>query len=114
MNTSQKDSASDVKTGEVRLDRLLGRQVLGPNNQLIGRLEEFRAETRGNGILITGYVIGVAGLLERLGLGVKLLFGKKGGGYTARWDQLDISDPMRPRLMCPVSELRKAGGYRKR
>jgi|SoiMethySBSTD1v2_1073268.scaffolds.fasta_scaffold2718179_1 hypothetical protein len=109
MNTSHQDSTSDLKPGEVRLDRLLGRQVWGPNNQPVGRLQEFRAERRGNGILITEYVIGVAGLLERLGLGVKLLFGKNGGGYTARWDQLDISDPMRPRLMCPVSELRKAG-----
>jgi hypothetical protein len=40
---------------------------------------------------------------------VKLLFGKHGGGYTARWDQLDIRDPMHPRLTCPVSELRKQG-----
>jgi hypothetical protein len=26
-------------------------------------------------------------------------------GYVARWDQLDISDEVRPRLTCPVSEL---------
>ena len=107
MTTPAHDSADDVKAGEVRLDRLLGRQVLGPNNQHIGRLEEFRAERRGNGLVITEYVIGVAGLAERLGVAVKLLFGKSVGGYTARWDQLDISDPVRPRLTCPASELRK-------
>lgn len=109
MNGTNKDSANDLKPGEVRLDRLLGRQVLGQNNRPVGHLEEFRAEKRGNGLVITEYVIGVAGLAERLGVAVKLLFGKHGGGYTARWDQLDISDPKRPRLTCPVSELRNQG-----
>jgi hypothetical protein len=107
MSTNDKDSANDLRPGEVRLDRLLGRQVFGPNNQRIGHLEEFRVEKRGNGYVVTEYVIGVAGLIERLGLAVKLLVGKRQGGYTARWDQLDISDPMRPRLTCPASELLK-------
>jgi hypothetical protein len=109
MNGTDKDSANDLASGEVRLDRLLGRQVRAQNDQPVGHLEEFRAEKRGNGLVITEYVIGVAGLAERLGVAVKLLFGKHGGGYTARWDQLDIRDPMHPRLTCPVSELRKQG-----
>ena len=108
MNTNEKDSANDVTTREGRVDRLVGRQVLAPNNQPVGRLEEFRAEKRGNGFLVKEYVIGRAGLLERLGFAVKLLIGRAGGGYVARWDQLDISDPLRPRLKCPLSELRKA------
>ena len=107
MKSTGKDSANNAKPGEVRLDRLLGRQVLAPNNQPVGRLEEFRAEKRGNGLIITEYVIGMAGLVERLGVTVKLLFGKSRGGYVARWDQLDISDPLHPRLTCPASELRK-------
>jgi hypothetical protein len=109
MKTREQDAASDVKPHEVRVDLLLGRQVLASNNQPIGRLEEFRAERRGNGLVITEYVIGVAGLAERLGVAVKLLFGQVGGGYVARWDQLDLSDPLRPRLTCPASELRKEG-----
>lgn len=108
MSSPEPDSSNDVKSREVRLDRLLGRQVLAPNNQPVGHLEEFRVEKRGSGYVITEYVIGVAGLVERLGVAVKLLVGKAGGGYAARWDQLDISDPLRPRLTCPVSELRRA------
>ena len=107
MKATERDSANDVRTRETRLDRLVGRQVLAPNNQPVGRLEEFRAEKHGSGLLVNEYVIGRAGLLERLGFAVKLLVGKAGGGYVARWDQLDISDPMRPRLTCPASELRK-------
>ena len=107
MSTSDKDSSNDVNPREVRLDRLLGRQVLAPNDQHVGHLEEFRVEKRGNGYVITEYFIGVAGLAERLGVAVKLLVGKRGGGYTAHWDQLDISDPLRPRLTCPITELRR-------
>ena len=107
MKTTPTDSAHDLQTGELRLDQLLGRQVLAANNQRVGRLEEFRAEEQGRGSAITEYVIGAAGLFERLGVGVRLVVGRGGGGYVARWDQLDISDPERPRLTCGVQELRK-------
>ena len=56
-------------SSEFRLDRLLGRQVIAANNRPLGRVEEFRAEKRGTGCVITEYVIGVAGLAERLGWG---------------------------------------------
>jgi hypothetical protein len=92
---------------EVRLDRLLGREVLAGNNRPIGRLEEFRAGQDGRGYVIKACVIGVSGLFERLGVGVKLLFGRRGGGYLARWDQIDLSDSEHPRLTCEVAELEK-------
>lgn len=107
MKATPTDSAIDASDRELRLDRLLGRPVLARDNQSVGRLEEFRAEQHGRDWAIMEYVIGAAGLLERLGVGVKLLFGKAGGGYVARWDQLDISDPERPRLTCGVEELRR-------
>src|SRR4051812_9252548 len=92
---------------EVRLERLLGRQVLAANNQAVGRLEEIRVEQLGNRYVVTEYVLGTLGLAERLGLGVKLLFGGRGSGYAARWDQLDISDSEHPRITCPIDELRR-------
>ena len=90
----------------VRLESLLGREVLA-GHMRVGRIEEFRAEQRATGCEITDYVIGSAGLWERLNLGLKLLVGKSGSGYVARWDQVDISDPHHPRLTCTVEELRK-------
>jgi hypothetical protein len=101
-----RDSANVTSKRELRLDRLLGRRVIAVNNQSVGRLEEFRAERQGAALVITDYVIGAAGLVERFGVGLGLLFGRHGGGYVARWDQLDISDPEHPRLTCPVHELR--------
>jgi hypothetical protein len=92
----------------LRLDRLLGREVYTANNRRLGRLEEFRAEKRGTEWVVTEYVIGSAGLVERLGLGARLILGlKPEGGYLARWDQLDLGDPRRPRLTCAVGELRR-------
>jgi hypothetical protein len=108
MPTARSDEAANAKgSREVRIDRLLGRKVLGLNNHPAGRLEEFRAELRGGDCVITEFVIGGGGLLERLGVGVKVLFGRATGGHIARWDQLDLSDPGRPRLTCPLNELRQ-------
>jgi hypothetical protein len=91
---------------EMRLDRLVGRMVMTANNRRLGRVEEIRAEKHGTGCVITAFVLGRAGLAERLGTGLRLLVGRKGPpGYVARWDQLDISDIERPRLLCKVDEL---------
>ena len=90
----------------IRLDLLLGREVRTANNRRLGRLEEFRAERRDDRWEVTEYVIGAAGLLERLGLGARLILGMKpSGGYVVRWNQLDLSNPDRPKLTCPVAEL---------
>ena len=91
-----------------RLDHLIGREVYTADQQRLGRLEEFRDEQRGSTLVITEYLIGSAGLFERLGLGVRLLLGlERGGGYVARWDQLDLSRPERPTLTCAVDDLRR-------
>ena len=93
---------------KLRLDRLVGREVYTANHRRLGRLHEFRAERQGSAWAITEYVIGAAGLMERLGLGVRLVLGfERPGGYIARWDQLDFSNPDRPTLTCSVSELRR-------
>ena len=108
MSTEVPDPASGLKPRELRLDCLIGREVLAENNRPVGRLEEVHAQVHGKGCVITEYVLGAAGLSERLGVSVGLLFGRRGGGYVARWDQIDLSDPEHPRLTCPLEELRKA------
>jgi len=97
----------ETRRAEIHLDRLLGRVVIARNNQPVGRLEDCRPEMHGSDCVITEYVIGAAGVFERLGVGLRLILGLRLGGYVARWDQLDISDPERPRLTCGVEELRR-------
>ena|SRR5919112_4639631 len=91
---------------EFYLDELLGRVVVAGNNRPIGRVEEFHAEQRGDYFHIVEFVIGSAGLMDRLNVGVRAMFGKAGSGKTARADQLDITDPTHPRLTCSVEDLR--------
>jgi len=107
MNAASTSSTNQVRDRELPVDRLLGRLVLARNNQRVGRVEDFRLEKQGRDWVIIEYVLGAAGLFERLGIGLKLLFGKQRGGYIARWDQLDITDPEHPRLTCGVQELRR-------
>ena len=83
--------ARPTNDSEVRLERLLGRRVLAPNNQALGRLEEIRVEQLGHRYVVTEYVLGALGLAERLGLGSSSVCGRR-SGYAVRWDQLDISD----------------------
>ena len=95
-------------TTEFRLDRLVGREVYTANHRRLGRLQEFRAERRGTAWIITEYVIGSAGLMERLGLGVRLILGiKRATGYVARWDQLDLLNFDRPTLKCAIEDLQR-------
>ena len=92
----------------VRLDRLLGRRVVTANNRSLGRLEEFHVERRGDAWIVTEFVIGGAGLAERLGLGARLILGVASArGFVARWDQLDLTNPDRPRVACPVEDLKR-------
>jgi hypothetical protein len=92
----------------LRLDRLVGREVYTANNRRLGRLHECRVERRGSAWVVSEYVIGGAGLMERLGLGVRLILGlERPHGYVARWNQLQFSNPDRPTLTCPVDELKR-------
>ena len=102
------EAARQPMSMNLRLDRLVGRQVYTANHRRLGRLYEFRAERRGSAWVITEYVIGAAGLVERLGLGARLLVGiARPKGYIARWNQLDLSVPDRPTLTCAVADLRR-------
>jgi hypothetical protein len=92
----------------LRLDRLVGRVVYTMDNRRLGRLQEFRVERRGHVWVVTEYVIGAAGLMERLGLGVRLVLGlERPVGYVARWDQVEFSNPYRPTLTCAAAEVRR-------
>lgn len=98
---------------EVAFERVLGRQVRDVDGRPAGRLEEVHARRRGGELLVTEYVLGTAGLVERLSLG-PVLRALLGAGlyplaaqYTIAWDELDLSDPDQPRLRGRVTELER-------
>ncbi|HEX3251883.1 MAG TPA: hypothetical protein VHS05_20775 [Pyrinomonadaceae bacterium] len=96
---------------ELHVELLLGEKVFAMNGLSIGRLEEIRTEINRGHCYVTEFLVGSYAFLERLaawGIGRALLhvFGvRRSEGYRIRWDQLDLSDPRRLRLMCGVDEL---------
>ena len=96
---------SDPK--EMRIDEALGRQLIGANHQPVGRIEEFRTERRGGAYVVTEVVVGLLGFFERVHVSAHLLFGAQRRACVARWEQIDFSDPKKPRLRVSTDRLEK-------
>ena len=97
---------------ELNIDLLLSRHVYALNGRRVGRIEEIRAEKRGRDYYVTEYLVGVYALFRRLSSWVigraildVLLVKARRRGFRVAWHQLDLSDPGKPRLKCPVSDL---------
>jgi quinol-cytochrome oxidoreductase complex cytochrome b subunit len=60
---------------------------------------------------VTEFLVGSYAVLERLAawrIGravLRVVRAQRKEGYRIRWDQLDLTDPQRLRLMCEVDEL---------
>ena len=94
----------------VHVELLLGERVFGINGLPIGRLEEIRTEINKGHAFVSEFLVGKYALLERLAawrIGRVLLkvVGKRTEGYRIRWNQMDLSDPGHPRVLCGVDEL---------
>ena len=99
---------------QVHLELLVGRRVHDSSGRRLGRIEEVRAQQRGEDWVITEYLLGGGAMLERLsalhlGHAFLRLLGAYSGApeYAVRWDQMDLSDPEHPKLHCPREELKQ-------
>jgi len=88
----------------VRVEDLIGQRVREQSGRMVGRIEEIRAEARGDRYEVTEYHLGTGALLERLAI-IRHLF-RPSDTIIARWDQIDIDDPDAPVLTCPVEQLK--------
>jgi len=89
------------------MDRLVGRRVVDREGKSIGRVHELRTDIHGDNWTVTHFVVGVGGLLERLGVALTLIVGGRTRPYVVPVDQMDLSDPKQARLRCARSELRR-------
>jgi len=92
------------RTRLVHLEDLLGRKVVAQDGQAVGRVEEEQAQRHGGDHEATEFLIGGGALLERWSI-VRRLFRSHDRTIVARWDQIDISRPRKPRLTCAVEDL---------
>jgi sporulation protein YlmC with PRC-barrel domain len=93
---------------QLHVELLLGEKVFAMNGLSIGRLEEIRTEINRGHFYVTEFLVGSYAFLERLAawrIGRALLRRQRREGYRIRWEQLDLSDPRRPKLRCDVDEL---------
>ena len=93
----------------VHIELLLGRKVHDPEGRRVGRILEVHAEPEGKDCVVREYLLGAAALLTRLGISAGRLVGLPAHREPIRvpWDQMDLSDPARPRLRCRVEELKR-------
>jgi sporulation protein YlmC with PRC-barrel domain len=94
-----------VKT--VHFELLLGRKVHDREGRRVGRILEVHAAPEGQDCVVREYLLGTAALLTRLGISAGRMVGLPLHREPIRvpWDQMDLSDPERPRLRCSVEEL---------
>jgi sporulation protein YlmC with PRC-barrel domain len=98
--------------GEIRIEQLLNRTVLGVDGGAVGRIEEVCAETRAGDLVVTEYRLGSYAALKRsfassIGIGI-FRPRRRRQEYRVPWNKLDVTDPQHPRLTCIVEELRSA------
>jgi len=79
---------------EVRVEQLLGCEVVDENGKRVGHIEEIIAEGDGDELVVKEFHVGRAALAERLSFG---LFGSH-KPHRIKWSDLDLSDPKHPRL----------------
>ena len=96
---------------QLHVELLLGEKVFAMNGVSIGRLEEIRTEANRGHFYVAEFLVGRYAVLERLAawrIGravLRVVSARRKEGYRIRWDQLDLSDPQRLKLMCEVDEL---------
>ena len=96
----------------IHLEDLLSRKVKDAAGEDAGRIEEVLAQRKDGRYYVAEYHLGRAALHERLGLipfteGLLHLLGahRRSASHKVPWDQMDLTDPKRPKLRCLVSEL---------
>ncbi|HVS73345.1 MAG TPA: hypothetical protein VHQ47_18965 [Phycisphaerae bacterium] len=96
------------------LDTLLGRKVFDPDGRCAGRIEEIIAHTHDGQCEVEEFLLGTAGLFQRLSIAhvarhLLRLLGAHGhpASHRVPWRELDLQDPRRPRLRCSTASLKK-------
>jgi len=97
---------------EAHVEHLLGRRVLDADGQIVGRLEELRAELIDGELVVTEFHIGAGALLERMGEFVTQLpflryIPYSRHMYRVPWQQLDLSDTRHPRTRVRRGDLKR-------
>ncbi len=96
-----------MKSVKVHLELLVGREVHDSAGKRVGRLLSVTAEREGDDCVVREFLLGPAALLQRLGITTLHIVGfERRKPLAVPWDQLDLSDPGKPKLRCLAAELK--------
>ena len=87
----------------IRAQDLLGRAVRADGGHVVGRIEEIRVDRRGDAYEVTEYLLGSGAFFERMALAQRWF--RRSRKIVAKWDQIDVSRPESPKLLCAPEEL---------
>ncbi|HJQ10916.1 MAG TPA: PRC-barrel domain-containing protein [Gemmatimonadaceae bacterium] len=100
---------------DVNVELLIGTKVYDANGDKVGRIEELRAEQDGKSCRVEAYLVGASALVDRLSAWTlvrpiaRALRGRNIlSVYEVPWQEMDLTDPKKPRLRVPKQELRHA------
>jgi len=98
---------------EINVELLLGTKVCDIDGNDVGRIEELRVERGEKALLVDAYLIGASALVERLSAWTlvrpitRFLNSRKlYSVYRVPWQDMDLSDPLHPRLRIAKRDLR--------
>ena len=97
---------------ELPVELLFGREVRDSRNEALGRITDIRAGDEDGELVVRYFLVGPARGADRVSLAslvleVLRLFRIPIGRprYLVQWSEMDLSDPTRPRVRLPKSEL---------
>ncbi|HWS71770.1 MAG TPA: hypothetical protein VN605_06625 [Thermoanaerobaculia bacterium] len=92
----------------VAIQDLVGARVRDTNGHVAGRVHTIRAERIGPRCVVHEFQLGRNAWLSRIGAGSRHLFGFEGekGLLRVPWQQMDLTEPSKPRLRCTIEELK--------
>ena len=100
---------------DVHIELLLGTKVRDVNDEVVGRIEEFRAEQTGDSCYVESYMVGASALVERLSAWtlvrpIKRMLKARHiySAFEIPWQEMDLTDPKRPRLRIAKKDLQRA------
>ena len=100
---------------EINVELLIGRKVRDVDGEKIGRIEEIKVERDDKSCVLDSYLIGSSALIERMSAWTlvrpiaRALHGRRFYSlYQVPWQDMDLSDPHRPRLRITKRDLRHA------
>ena len=100
---------------EVKVELLIGAKVHDVNGEKVGRIEEIRADRQKNGLLVEAFLIGASGFIDRMSawnlirpIHRALKRRHVYSAYDIPWQDMDLTDPKRPKLRRTKQDLHHA------